>query len=99
MYIYIVQINLCYLKSYIVVGSFFSLGIFDWLIFLFIKVLIGWFAYVQQRKHKKQRIADAMERRRCRLLKEGVTQWLLVADDLRAMRMKFAAQQQAKVIV
>ena len=54
---------------------------------------------MQQRKQKKQRLADAMERRRCRLLREGVTQWLLVADDLRDMRMKFAAQQQAKVIL
>ena len=54
---------------------------------------------MQQRKQKKQRLADAMERRRCRLLREGVTQWLLVADDLRDMRMKFAAQQQAKVVL
>ena len=54
--------------------------------------------YAQQRKQKKQRIADAMERRRCRLLRDGVTQWLLVANDLTEMRMKFAAQQQAKVM-
>ena len=54
--------------------------------------------YAQQRKQKKQRIAHAMERRRCHLLRDGVTQWLLVANDLTEMRMKFAAQQQAKVM-
>lgn len=56
-----------------------------------------WYSYMLQRRHKKARIAEAMERRRCHLLKNGLTQWLLVADDLSAMRKQFAVQQQAKV--
>ncbi|KAH3719872.1 hypothetical protein DPMN_062756 [Dreissena polymorpha] len=37
-----------------------------------------------------------MERRRTRLIKDGLTQWLRVADDLTSMRKTFAVQQQAK---
>lgn len=58
---------------------------------------MAWYSHMLQRRHKKARIAEAMERRRCNLLKNGLSQWLTVADDLSAMRKTFAAQQQAKV--
>lgn len=50
-----------------------------------------------ERRQKKARVAEAMEQRRDRLLKSGVSQWLRVADDMAAMRKQFAAQQQVKV--
>ena len=58
---------------------------------------MAWYGYTLERRHKKARIAEAMGRRRCHLLRNGLTQWLRVADDLSAMRKHFAAQQQAKV--
>jgi hypothetical protein len=53
--------------------------------------------YSQDRKRKKCRINQAIERRRSRLVKNGITQWLSVANDLSGLRAKFAAQQHATV--
>ena len=61
------------------------------------KVLNGWLQYVAQQRHKKQRIAVAMEMRRQRLLREGVGQWLRVATDMEERREKKAAHFYAQV--
>lgn len=61
------------------------------------QVLMAWYSYMLQRRQKKLRITEAMQRRRCHLIKKGMTQWLSVADDLSAMRKQFAVQQQARV--
>ena len=58
---------------------------------------MAWYVYTQECKHKKSRIQAAMEHRRSRLIKNGVTQWLRVADDMSAMRKQMAVQQQTKV--
>ncbi|KAL4231291.1 spindle pole body protein Sfi1 [Mactra antiquata] len=73
-----------------------SLALWHWSLQLNRKVLMAWYSYLIHRKHKKERVMAAMDRRRHRLLKDGVTQWLRVADDLSLMRKKFAVQQQAK---
>lgn len=56
-----------------------------------------WYVYTQERKRKKARIADALERRRMTLIKCGAAKWLAVASDLAQMRQKYAAQQGAEV--
>lgn len=68
------------------------------MVVIFWKVLIAWYVYTQQCKHKKSRVQAAMERRRCRLIKNGLTQWLRVADDMSAMRKQVAVRQQTKVL-
>ena len=60
-------------------------------------MLIRWYMYSQYRKRKKCRINQAIERRRNRLVKNGIIQWLSVANDLSGLRAKFAAQQHATV--
>lgn len=50
-----------------------------------------------ERKRKKERITHALERRRTRQIRQGVTQWIAVATDLSGMRAKIAAQQHAQV--
>lgn len=49
-----------------------------------------------ERKRKKERITHALERRRTRQIRQGVTQWIAVATDLSGMRAKIAAQQHAQ---
>ena len=60
-------------------------------------MLEAWYMYAQERKRKKSRINQALERRRTRLIRNGITQWLSVANDLCGLRAKFAAQQHASV--
>ncbi|KAJ8317443.1 hypothetical protein KUTeg_005347 [Tegillarca granosa] len=72
-----------------------DIALWHWSLVLQKKILIAWFSFMEDKKRKKQRIVDALERRRVRLLREGVKQWLCVATDLSGMRAKFAAQQQA----
>ncbi|XP_053406636.1 protein SFI1 homolog [Mercenaria mercenaria] len=73
-----------------------SLALWHWCLNLHRKVLMAWYMYTQQCKHKKSLIQTAMECRRSRLIKNGLTQWLRVADDMSAMRKQMAVQQQAK---
>ena len=62
-----------------------------------LQVLQGWYSYLLERRHKKARTAGAMERRRARLVRGSLAQWLSVADHLASMRKTFAVQQQAQV--
>ena len=64
-----------------------------------LQVLIAWYVYLQERKRKKARITEALERRREMLLKRGATKWLAVAFDLMGMRQNYAAQQGAQVFI
>ncbi|XP_052773983.1 protein SFI1 homolog [Mya arenaria] len=73
-----------------------GLALWHWSLMLNRKVLIGWYTYILERQEKKHRIACAMERRRSRLVRNGLSQWLRVADDMANMRKTFAVQQQAK---
>lgn len=61
------------------------------------QILVAWFGYMTERKRKKERITHALERRRTRQIRQGVTQWIAVATDLSGMRAKIAAQQHAQV--
>ncbi|KAK3095944.1 hypothetical protein FSP39_021123 [Pinctada imbricata] len=72
-----------------------DVALWHWSLVLQKKVLDGWLLYVSDKKRKKQRIADALSRRRNRLIKDGVVKWLRVSSDLASMRAKFAAQQNA----
>ncbi|XP_052228525.1 protein SFI1 homolog isoform X2 [Dreissena polymorpha] len=73
-----------------------SLALWHWSLGLQRKVLMGWFTCMLERRLKKARVQSAMERRRTRLIKDGLIKWLRVADDLTCMRKTFAVQQQAK---
>ncbi|XP_021371875.1 protein SFI1 homolog [Mizuhopecten yessoensis] len=73
-----------------------GLALWHWSLVVQRKVLITWYTETQNRKRKKQRLLEALERRRKRLLRQGVVQWLTMASDLTEMRAKFAAQQHAK---
>ena len=74
-----------------------TIALWQWSLVLQQKVIYAWLQYVTQQRHKKQRIAAAMEIRRQRLLREGVSQWLRVATDMEERREKKAAQQHAQV--
>ncbi|XP_072025225.1 uncharacterized protein [Amphiura filiformis] len=73
-----------------------TIALWQWSLVLQQKVLNAWVQYVAQHRHKKQRIAVAMEMRRQRLLREGVGQWLRVATDMTERREKKAAHQHAQ---
>ncbi|XP_022344687.2 protein SFI1 homolog [Crassostrea virginica] len=73
-----------------------DIALWHWSLVLQKKILVAWFGYVADRKRKKARITGALERRRTRQIREGVTQWIAVATDLSGMRAKIAAQQHAK---
>ncbi|XP_060581928.1 protein SFI1 homolog isoform X2 [Ruditapes philippinarum] len=75
-----------------------SLALWHWCLNLHKKVLMAWYVYTQECKHKQSRIQAAMERRRSRLIRNGITQWLRVADDMSAMRKQMAVQQQTKTV-
>ncbi|XP_052101609.1 protein SFI1 homolog isoform X2 [Mytilus californianus] len=72
-----------------------ALAMWHWSLTLQKQALIAWYMYAQERKRKKNRINEALERRRNRLVRNGITQWLSVANDLSGLRAKFAAQQHA----
>ncbi|VDI06451.1 protein SFI1 [Mytilus galloprovincialis] len=72
-----------------------ALAMWHWSLNLQKQALIAWYMYAQERKRKKNRINEALERRRNRLVRNGITQWLSVANDLSGLRAKFAAQQHA----
>lgn len=57
----------------------------------------AWREYVKERLRKSARVADAVELYRRRLLKQGTSQWFTVSANLSQMRMKFAAENGAKV--
>ncbi|XP_077991985.1 protein SFI1 homolog, partial [Glandiceps talaboti] len=73
-----------------------AMSLWQWSFVLQRKCLLGWFEHAKEKKRKSQRIAEAMEQRRQRLLRRGVSQWLRVATDLSTGRASYAAQQQAK---
>ncbi|CAG2201768.1 SFI1 [Mytilus edulis] len=72
-----------------------ALAMWHWSLNLQKQALIAWYMYAQERKRKKNRINEALERRRNRLVRNGIMQWLSVANDLSGLRAKFAAQQHA----
>ena len=67
--------------------------------FLWLQTVTSWREYVLNKRRKKRREMDTLEKRRVRLLQLGATKWLTVAADLSDLRAKFAAQRQAKVKV
>ncbi|XP_061186254.1 protein SFI1 homolog [Saccostrea echinata] len=73
-----------------------DIALWHWSLVLQKKILVVWFGYTADRKRKKERITQALERRRTRQIRQGVTQWIAVATDLSNMRAKIAAQQNAK---
>ncbi|XP_033731059.1 protein SFI1 homolog, partial [Pecten maximus] len=73
-----------------------GLALWHWSLVVQRKALVTWYVETQNKKRKKQRLLEALERRRKRLLRQGVVQWLTMASDLTEMRAKFAAQQHAK---
>ncbi|XP_067656638.1 protein SFI1 homolog [Haliotis asinina] len=75
-----------------------DLALWHWCLVLLKKSMVSWYVYSQERRRKKQRVAEALEGRRLRLLRSGAAQWLRVSNDLAGMRAKFAAQQQAKSV-
>lgn len=72
-------------------------ALWHWALTLQAKCLDGWKLYVSERKRKKARYADAMDRRRYRMIKEGCIRMLRYHGDVVAMRTKAAAYQKAKV--
>ncbi len=62
-----------------------------------LQVFVAWLGYTTEKKRKAARMAQAMNRRREYLLKQGATQWLKTASDLTAMRQTLAIQQGAQV--
>jgi len=54
--------------------------------------------YVDKRRQKAARYADALDVYRHRLLTEGATKWLSVSADFSQLRMKYAAQKGAQVV-
>jgi len=42
--------------------------------------LAGWLLYTLERKRKKRRYSEALDRHRKRLVKMGVTQWIKVSS-------------------
>uniref|UniRef100_K1QQN7 SFI1-like protein n=1 Tax=Magallana gigas TaxID=29159 RepID=K1QQN7_MAGGI len=73
-----------------------DIALWHWSLVLQKKILVAWFGYMTERKGKKERITHALERRRTRQIRQGVTQWIAVATDLSGMRAKIAAQQHAQ---
>ncbi|XP_060082436.1 protein SFI1 homolog [Ylistrum balloti] len=73
-----------------------GLALWHWSLVVQRKALVTWYMETQNKKRKKQRLLEALERRRNRLLRQGVVQWLTMSSDLTEMRAKFAAQQHAK---
>ncbi|KAL5022131.1 hypothetical protein ScPMuIL_001286, partial [Solemya velum] len=71
-------------------------ALWHWSLILQKKVLCAWHDYFLDRRRKAERRSRALDRRRTRILKEGVSKWLMVANDLSALRAKFAAQQHAQ---
>lgn len=61
------------------------------------KAFLAWRLYLKERRRKACRIANAMTSYRRQLLKRGTSQWLAMSADLSEMRMRFAAEQGAKV--
>ena len=58
---------------------------------------MGWVSYTQEKRRKAARISAALEERRRRKLREGVSRWLLYAADMTKFRQKLAASRQAEV--
>ncbi|XP_062588757.1 protein SFI1 homolog [Saccostrea cucullata] len=73
-----------------------DIALWHWSLVLQKKILVAWFGFTADRKRKKDRITQALERRRTRQIRQGITQWIAVATDLSNMRAKIAAQQNAK---
>ncbi|XP_064652866.1 protein SFI1 homolog [Lineus longissimus] len=72
------------------------LALYQWSLNLQRKVIVNWYNYTVDKKRKKERVAMAMERRRRRLLTDGLRQWLTVSADMQEMRLKWAADRHAK---
>jgi hypothetical protein len=64
-----------------------------------LQVLQAWFLFKEEKQRKRKRCAEAMETRRQRLVREGVSQWTRVAAALAESRTKLAAQQQMQVSI
>ncbi|XP_070539749.1 protein SFI1 homolog [Ptychodera flava] len=73
-----------------------AIALWQWSLVVQRKALLSWNEYTKEKKRKSQRIAEALDQRRQRLLRCGVSQWLRVATDLSSSRASYAAQQQAK---
>ena len=61
------------------------------------QALTAWCSYVDERRRKAGRNADALEMYRRRLLRDGATRWLAVATDLSQLRLRFAAEKGIEV--
>jgi len=61
------------------------------------QVFVGWCSYVDARRRKAARYAEALDIYRRRLLNEGATKWLTVSSDLAGLRMKCAAEKGIQV--
>ncbi|XP_012939858.1 protein SFI1 homolog [Aplysia californica] len=72
-----------------------QLALWHWSLVLQRKVLVGWWSYVERRRHKKARLTEAASLWRQQLLRNACGQWLATADSLSHMRSVMAARHQA----
>ena len=57
----------------------------------------AWVLYTAERRRKACRVAEALQSRHSRLLRDGVTQWLCVAAGMAEIRQKYAIERGAQV--
>ncbi|XP_006816433.1 protein SFI1 homolog [Saccoglossus kowalevskii] len=74
-----------------------TMALWQWAYSVERRCLLAWFSYTLEKKRKAERISQAMDQRRQRFLRKGVSQWLKVATDISANRATYAASEQAKI--
>ena len=72
------------------------LCLFEKFLFL-LKCLIAWFYHTEKRKEKRHLYEHAMTKYKKKLVREGVRQWITVADCISQTREKLACDRHAKV--
>jgi len=50
-----------------------------------------------EKRRKGRRMAEALQARRSRLLRDGVSQWLCLAAGMAEIRQKYAVEREAQV--
>ena len=69
----------------------------SFIVLLLLQCLIAWFYHTERRKEKRYLYEQAMTKYKKKLVREGVRQWITVADCISQTREKLACDRHAKV--